>query len=373
MESEVEFHDDLNEKVKETIRWYSKSETDFMACNDFFRTEPNISFRRKAVSTIAVLWRRYCAKAFVPNLDTYVPYLAMNYFDRYLSRNYKAIEVMEGGGIAEKLELISISCLYIAGNIRNIHISTHIVIPRPNMVMKMVNDIQRVLNIEERWQLNSITAFTFLDYYYPYFKPIGVFKHRCLNEIIVQAQGEHEFADYRPSIIAFAAFMAACKRAYPSKHDEIEHALRLSEIGPRAQVEECANMLFILCDEKQIKIEPSETKDVTEKAVKARIPSTSGKGKAVMEEGGDKKHNTIEASETEDVVTEDVKARIPSTPEKTNAKREAGSLLGVDVDQKFLELVAPKPETMKFGLKWISRERKLVQPASIGCSSCIIL
>jgi len=44
---------------------------------------------------------------------------------------------------------------------------------------------------------------------------------------------EHAFADYRPSIIAFAAFMAACKRAYPSKHDEIEHALRLSEIGPR--------------------------------------------------------------------------------------------------------------------------------------------
>lgn len=55
MESEVEFHEDLNEKVKETIRGYSKSETDFMACNDFFRSEPNISFRRKAVSTIAVV------------------------------------------------------------------------------------------------------------------------------------------------------------------------------------------------------------------------------------------------------------------------------------------------------------------------------
>lgn len=121
------------------------------------------------------------------------------------------------------------------------------------------------------------------------------------------------------------------------------------------QVEECANMLVILCDEKHIKIEPSETKDVTEKAVKARIPSASGKGKAVMEEGPlpcDKKHNRIEASETE---------------------RGEGSLLGVDVHQKFLELVAPKPATMNFGLKWISRERKLVQPASIGCSSCIIL
>lgn len=139
----------------------------------------------------------------------------------------------------------------------------------------------------------------------------------------------------------------------------------------QAQVEECANMLVILCDEKHIKIEPSETKDVTEKAVKARIPSALGKGKAVMEEGPlpcDKKHNTIEASETEDV-----KARIPSTSEKTNAEREDGSLLGVDFHQKFLELVAPKPATMNFGLKWISRERKLVQPASIGCSSCIIL
>lgn len=40
------------------------------------------------------LWRRYCAKAFVPNLDTYVPYLAMNYFDRYVSRNQMAVEVI---------------------------------------------------------------------------------------------------------------------------------------------------------------------------------------------------------------------------------------------------------------------------------------
>jgi len=68
-------------------------------------------------------------------------------------------------------------------------LQTHIVIPNPNMVMNMVNDIRSVLNIGKSWQLNSITAFTFLDYYYPYFKPIGVFKHRCLNEIIVQAQG----------------------------------------------------------------------------------------------------------------------------------------------------------------------------------------
>jgi len=141
----------------------------------------------------------------------------------------------------------------------------------------------------------------------------------------------------------------------------------------QAQVEECANMLVILCDEKQIKIEPSETKDVTEKEIKARIPSASGKGKAVVEEGRDKKHNTIEASETENVAKEDVKARIPSIPEKTNAEREDGSLLGVDVHQKFVELVAPKPATMKFGLKWISSERKPVQPASIGCSSCTIL
>jgi len=55
MESELEFHDDLNEKVKETIRRYSKSETHFMTRNDLFRSEPNISFRRKAVSTIAVV------------------------------------------------------------------------------------------------------------------------------------------------------------------------------------------------------------------------------------------------------------------------------------------------------------------------------
>jgi hypothetical protein len=42
---------------------------------------------------------------------------------------------------------------------------------------------------ELRWKIRPVTPFTYLNFYYRYFKQFGGYKRRCINEIIVQAQG----------------------------------------------------------------------------------------------------------------------------------------------------------------------------------------
>jgi len=41
---------------------------------------------------------------------------------------------------------------------------------------------------------------------------------------------EHTFVNYRPSLMAFSAFIAASTIAYPSKCNEVTNALAISEI-----------------------------------------------------------------------------------------------------------------------------------------------
>jgi hypothetical protein len=55
----------------------------------------------------------------------------------------------------------------------------------PQMIMRMEFKILHEL----RWKIRPVTPFTYLNFYYRYFKQFGGYKRRCINEIIVQAQG----------------------------------------------------------------------------------------------------------------------------------------------------------------------------------------
>ncbi|TKY49034.1 hypothetical protein E2542_SST26460 [Spatholobus suberectus] len=67
-------------REREAITRYLEIEHEFIAATDFYTTASNLQYRRHAVSTIARLWHAEV-------LDVYIPYLAMNYFDRFASTN----------------------------------------------------------------------------------------------------------------------------------------------------------------------------------------------------------------------------------------------------------------------------------------------
>ncbi|RHN75207.1 putative cyclin [Medicago truncatula] len=150
----------------------------------------------------------------------------------------------------------------------------------PPMVMRM----ELLILQELQWAMRSVTAFCFLNHYYPYFKKFCGFKRRSINEIIVQAQGEHTFAHYMPSHIAISAFLAAAQTKYPSKYSEIAEDIK-SKIG--LQVKECVKKMVDLCNRLNIQIESTEpgTRSTTSKV--AAVPQEEIKEAGTSKENED--------------------------------------------------------------------------------------
>ncbi|RDX81996.1 putative cyclin-D6-1, partial [Mucuna pruriens] len=228
-------------REREAITSYYEIEHLYMATPNFYIPASHLQYRRHAVSTIArirtfgYLENRRETDSFVQQplwhgevLDAYIPYLAMTYFDRFASAS--SILDMPGASVTQKVRLVSICCLSLSAKMRTKQFILH-----RFMKEKRLNfTVERIMSVEYRiltaldWRLRTITPFYFLDHYYPTFKRIGGFKRRCINEIIVQSQGEHFFTQYKPSEIALCAFLAATYLAYPSKFDSINKSGELA-------------------------------------------------------------------------------------------------------------------------------------------------
>ncbi|BAT92492.1 hypothetical protein VIGAN_07122300 [Vigna angularis var. angularis] len=70
----------LSKRDLETISDYFKIEHEFMAPRSFYSLSSNARHRMHAVSMIAKV-------ATTEPMDTYIPYVAVNYFDRFISTN----------------------------------------------------------------------------------------------------------------------------------------------------------------------------------------------------------------------------------------------------------------------------------------------
>ncbi|KAK2369654.1 hypothetical protein P8452_57205 [Trifolium repens] len=338
-------------KDLETIKYYFDNETEFMAATNFFNDDRNILIRRNAVSIIAKVTKKI-------DPDAFVPYRAMNYFDRFLSR-YNMTDV-EGRTDTEKVNLIAISCFTISAKMwidsfsvdqflsdlnrdMNLRISH-------DMVMRMEFLILQVLS----WKMKSVTAFCFLNHYYPHFRQFRGFKRRSINEIIVQAQGEHTFVDFMPSHIAFSAFLAAAKIAYPLKYMEIAEDIE-SKLNDQGQVKECAEKMIDLCRRLNILIDTPRSGIHSASSEAVAVPQKETKDKAVVvddsseeEEGTaliDKRRQDIGKMETSQL-------QVQEGPEKLSNKKDVSAEeTKVSISEIEEDLVEPK-KLMNFELKW---------------------
>ncbi|WJX25622.1 hypothetical protein P8452_14645 [Trifolium repens] len=196
---------------------YDINNIDDTAPGNFYNDDRNILLRQHAVSVIAKVTKEGqvvitdAQGTTIP--DTFVPYLAMNYFDRFLS--HCDMTHVEGQADIEKVRLIAISCYTFSARLRS----------QSFMVNRFLSDLDMDLNwitegmVRTMWHYLeekpvTVTAFCFLDHFNAHFEPPGL-KRRILNEIIVQAQGVHTFVDFMPADIAFSACVAAATIARP--------------------------------------------------------------------------------------------------------------------------------------------------------------
>ncbi|WJX29812.1 hypothetical protein P8452_18415 [Trifolium repens] len=190
---------------------------DDMAPGNFYNDDQNILLRQHAVSVIANVTKK--GQVVITNAqgttipDTFVPYLAMNYFDRILS--HCDMTLVEGQTAIEKVRLIAISCYTFCARLRSQSFMVDQFLAYLDMDLNWITEgmVRTMWHYLEEKPV-TVTAFYFLDHFNAHFEPPGL-KRRIINEIIVQAQGVHTFVDYTPADIAFSACVAAATIARP--------------------------------------------------------------------------------------------------------------------------------------------------------------
>ncbi|MCI03170.1 cyclin-D1-1 [Trifolium medium] len=137
----------------------------------------------------------------------------------------------EGPSTSEKVSLIAICCFALSADRRissfslsdlliNIQREMDFSWMKYKMNYKMASIMQCCIREKIGNKLHPVTAFWFLNHYYAHFKPLGLKRH-SINEILVQAQGEHTFVDFMPPDIAFSACVAAATIALEELPEDI--------------------------------------------------------------------------------------------------------------------------------------------------------
>ncbi|KAJ6292445.1 hypothetical protein OIU78_024591 [Salix suchowensis] len=186
----------LKEYLSDEIPDLFLSESDHVPSKNFLRclrtsAEFYASFREEAISRI--LQAQYSC-----NYDPFIPYLAVNYMDRFISRQ----EIPQGKPWI--LRLVVISCLSLAAKMKNKHFS--------------------ISNFQE-----GETGFTF--------------DTQTINRMELVAQNEIKFLEFKPSIIAASAILVASKERFPSQFPSFQRSIYSCEFVNEENLQKCFHAL----------------------------------------------------------------------------------------------------------------------------------
>ncbi|KAK1260736.1 putative cyclin-D6-1 [Acorus gramineus] len=190
---------------------------------------------------------------FALDIDPFVPYLAVNYLDRFLAR-----QPVQG----EKpwmVRLLSISCLSLASKMMKIDFS----IADFQREEGFIFDAQTIRRMELlilgalEWRMRSVTPFCFLSFFLTFFSPndpplIASLKARA-SEILFKAQTgskcdetEHQLMMYKPSIIAATALLSASHELFPIQFPSFRDAISSCVYVNKEKLLMCWNLIQVL-------------------------------------------------------------------------------------------------------------------------------
>eukprot|EP00257_Ricinus_communis_P019756 XP_015578838.1 cyclin-D3-3 [Ricinus communis] len=181
-------------------------------------------------------------------LDLFVPYIAMNYFDRFISGNNK-LPTFKNKDFNYRWRILALCCLCLAWKMRRqsfrvkklLQVRTDLGIYGDD-ILKVEILIVRALN----WRLRSITPLCFVQYFW------SLVAHPAIKsnakEIIVQSQGDIRFTQYNPSVIAASAVLVSYYNEPACRQKLIGGNIKLDQ----RQLEDCTKMMTDMCKEKMI-------------------------------------------------------------------------------------------------------------------------
>ncbi|KAH6757672.1 hypothetical protein C2S52_023338 [Perilla frutescens var. hirtella] len=176
-------------------------------------------FRRQALQFIE---RHYTASQF----DALVPYMAMTFVDR-CNLDGQIPTVIDG---ADNTNLFLTCCLIISWKLR----TKRFELESFQNAHKLHFRVENVIEMETRictkldWRLRTMMPFWFIDFFVPYLNnPSSAL--RLVYQLIVKAQSEIAFTEFRPSVIATSALQIVTKKVLPDQAQAFETYIIKSE------------------------------------------------------------------------------------------------------------------------------------------------
>lgn len=172
--------------------------------NDYF-----VSLRRKAIFLIL-------QAQFSCNFDPYISYLAVNYMDRFISK--QEFPQQEKPWI---LRLLVISCLSLAAKMKNIDLSLSHLQGDKGLIYntRSIHRMEVLILTTLKWQMRSITPFSFMYFFLSLFEIKDLVSTRALkeraSEILFKSHSKIKLLEYKPSIIAASALLCASHEMFP--------------------------------------------------------------------------------------------------------------------------------------------------------------
>ncbi|XP_020577486.1 putative cyclin-D6-1 isoform X2 [Phalaenopsis equestris] len=166
---------------------------------------------------------------FSNNLDPALAYLAANYIDRFLAKS----QIPDDKPWIARL--LAISCLCLASKMKNIGFSPADVQREEGFIFdaRTIRRMELVVLGALEWRMRSITPFSFLRFFISYFpltNPIIIQSLKThASQILFKFQSDVKSLEFKPSVTAAAALLAAARELFPADFPSFRSALLCCE------------------------------------------------------------------------------------------------------------------------------------------------
>ncbi|XVE51233.1 hypothetical protein DITRI_Ditri02bG0023300 [Diplodiscus trichospermus] len=195
-----------------------------------------VSFRQEAISLI--LQAQYSC-----NLDSFTPYLAVNYMDRFISRQ----EIPQRNPWV--LRLLVVACISLAAKMKEIHFSPPIFLREEGFMFDApaIQRMELLILDALNWRMRSITPFSFICFFISLFElkdpPLTQALKDRATDIIFEARNEINLLEFKPSTIAASALLMASHELFPLQFPSFQTSILSCEHVNKEKLLNCFNAM----------------------------------------------------------------------------------------------------------------------------------
>ncbi|XP_057460773.1 uncharacterized protein LOC130751232 isoform X2 [Actinidia eriantha] len=198
------------------FRKFFEIESAYMASQGYYQNERFAALRQFALSYIEEISK--CNP-----FDAFVPFLAMSYFDRFVSsRNLPKVITSND---EENLKLFVLCCLTLAWKMRIKAFKVEMFLEERKLKFdsKQVTKMELYILNALEWRMRWLTAIGFSGYFVPLLGiPSMMQPVQPVYQIIIRAQADINFTRFRPSTIAAAAILTAALKLFPEQYENLK-------------------------------------------------------------------------------------------------------------------------------------------------------